>query len=278
VRKLIVASLLLMLSSLAAAKEMGWVSVSRQNYRLEPGRWQAAGTYGPGHIQLNIGVRAASGVSLGLVRQKDLDQGIKSAMQCRAQGLVDSVFTCEYEAKDAMVLLIQDQRLPGDTVAAVLTGGWRRATQEAVSSNVITLSQLEWGCVRGCYPSYGWVNVSKEKFDLYPIAKTYGPITPDHDGNQVHVKMKAKQPMLLALLPVASADRLRANPAEAETILAGAPCKQRAVEKADLTCKLNLQDGTQQVVLMAEPGIPVKKKKVEVHITMVRCVANCSQE
>jgi hypothetical protein len=266
------------MASFTSAKEMGWVSVSRQNYRLEPGRWQAAGNYGPGPIRLNIGVRAASGVSLGLVRQKDLDAGIKSAMQCRAQGLVDSVFTCEYEAKDAMVLLIQDQRLPGDALATALTGGWRRATQEAVSSNVITLSQLEWGCVRGCYPSYGWVNVSKEKFDLYPIAKTYGPITPDHDGNQVHVKMKAKQPMLLALLPVASADRLRANPAEAETILAGAPCKQRAVEKADLTCKLNLQDGTQQLVLMAEPGIPVKKKKVEVHITMVRCVANCSVE
>jgi hypothetical protein len=38
-----------------------------------------------------------------------------------------------------------------------------------------------------------------------------------------------------------------------------------------------MQDGTQQVVLMAEPGMPVKKKKVEVHITMVRCVANCSE-
>jgi hypothetical protein len=276
VRKLIL--IFLMLGSFAAAKEMGWVPVSRQNYRLEPGRWQAAGTYGPGPIHLNIGVRAGSGVNLGLVRQKDLDHGIKSAMQCRAQGLVDSVFNCEFEATEPMVLLIQDQRLPGDALATAITGGWKRAAEDLTSSNVITLSQLEWGCVRGCHPSYAWVNVSKEKFDLYPIAKTYGPITPDHDGNQVNVKMKSKQPMLLAILPVASADRLRANPAEAETLLAGAPCKQRAVEKADFTCRLNLQDGTQQVVLMAEPGIPVKKKKVEVHITMVRCVANCSEQ
>jgi hypothetical protein len=275
VRRLIVS--ILLLSSLAAAKQMGWVPVSHQTYRMEPARWQAAGSYGPGTIHLNIGVRASSGVNMGLVRATDWERGFKTPMQCQTRGLVNSNFSCDYEAKDPMVLLIQDQRLPGDVAVATITGGWRGAASELTSTNVVTLSTLEWGCVAGCSPSWQWVDVSKEKFDLYPIAKTYGPITPDHDGNKVHVKMKAKQPMMLAILPVAHADRLRANPAEAETLLAGAPCKQRAVEKADLTCSLNIKDGTQQVVLMAEPGIPVKKKKVEVHITMVRCVANCSE-
>jgi hypothetical protein len=275
VRKLLVS--ILLLSSFAAAKEMGWVPVAHQTYRMEPARWQAAGNYGPGMIHLNIGVRASSGVNMGLVRANDWERGFKTPMQCQTRGLVNSNFSCDYEAKDAMVLLIQDQRLPGDVAVATITGGWRGAASQLTSTNVVTLSTLEWGCVAGCSPSWAWVNVSKEKFDLYPIAKTYGPITPDHDDSQVNVKMKAKQPMLLAILPVAQADRLRANPAEAETILAGAPCKQRAVEKADLTCRLNIKDGTQQVVLLAEPGIPVKKKKVEVHITMVRCVANCSE-
>ncbi len=274
-RKLLVS--ILLLTSLASAKQMGWVPVSHQTYRMEPARWQAAGSYGPGTIHLNLGVRATSAVNMGLVRASDWERGFKTPMQCQTRGLVNSTFSCDYEAKDPMVLLIQDQRLATDVAVASIAGGWRGAAAELTSTNVVTLSTLEWGCVSGCSPSWQWVNISKEKFDLYPIAKTYGPITPDHDGNQVHVKMKAKQPMLLAILPVAQADRLRANPAEVETLLAGAPCKQRAVEKADLSCKLNIKDGTQQVVLMAEPGIPVKKKKVEVHITMVRCVANCSE-
>jgi hypothetical protein len=276
VRKLILT--LLLLSSFAAAKEMGWVATNRQNYRLEPGRWQAAGNYGPGPIHVNIGVRATSGINLGMVAAKDWERGRRTNMQCQAHGLVSSTFTCDLEAEELMVLVMQDQRLPGDAIATAITSGLKRATEQLVSSNTVTLSSLEWGCVGGCHPSYSWVNVTKEKFDLYPIAKTYGPITPEHEGNQVRVKMKSKVPMLLALLPVAAADRLRANPAEAEALLSGAPCKQRAVQKADLTCQLNLKDGIQQVVLMAEPGIEVKKKKVEVEITMVRCVANCSEQ
>lgn len=269
---------LVLLSSFAAAKEMGWVSVSRQNYRLEPARWQAAGNYDAGSLHLNLAIRATSGVNLGLVRAKDWERGFKTPMQCQARGLVNSTFTCDLEAKEPMVLLIQDQRLPGDAVAAAITGGLRGAAAELTSTNSVTVSQLEWACVSGCYPSWAWVNVSKEKFELFPIGKTYGPITPEYDGTEVRVKLNSKMPMLLALLPAASADRLRANPAEAETLLAGTPCKQRAVQKADFTCKVNKQDGTQQVVLMPEPGLSIPRgKKAEVHVTMVRCVANCSE-
>jgi hypothetical protein len=280
VRKLMVS--IILLSSLAFAKDMGWVAVSRQNYRLEPGRWQAAGNYGPGAIHLNIAVRAANGVKIGLVRAADWERGRKTPMQCQAQGLVHSTFTCDYEAEDPMVLLLQDLRLPGDALAAAIVAGVhgadgvKAAAAEAISSNVITLSHLEWGCVRNCYPLFKWVDVSKEKFDLFPIAKTYGPIVPEYDGTQLRVKMKSKVPMLLAVLPVAMADRVRANPAEAESLLSGAPCKQRAVQKADFVCKVNREHGTQQVVLMPEPGITISgKKKAEVHVTMVRCYANC---
>jgi hypothetical protein len=268
----------LLLSSFASAKEMGWIATGRQNYRLEPGRWQAAGNYGPGALHLNIGVRASSGINLGLVRAEDWEHGRKAPMQCQAHGLVNSTFTCDFEATEPMVLVIQDQRLPGDAIASAITRGIRGAAAQFVSSNDVTLSTLEWGCVAGCSPSWAWVNVSKEKYELFPIAKTYGPITPEYDGTEIRVKLNSKIPMLLAVMPVAIADQVRANPAQAESLLTGAPCKQRAAQKADFTCKINVKDGTQQVVLMPEPGIQLKKgKKAEVHVTMVRCVANCSE-
>src|SRR5262249_46154779 len=106
-------------------------------------------------------------------------------------------------------------------------------------------------------------------------------LRPDYSRIRRHRSARedeSKMPMLLALLPAASADRLRANPAEAETLLMGSPCKQRAVQNADFTCKLNKKDGIQQVVLMPEPGLSVPKgKKVEVQVTTVRCVANCTE-
>src|ERR671935_982347 len=98
VRKLFLSVLLL--SSFASAREMGWIATSRQNYRLEPGRWQAAGNYGPGPLHMNIGVRANSGINLGLVRTEDWEHGRKSPMQCQAHGLVNSTFTCDFEAEE----------------------------------------------------------------------------------------------------------------------------------------------------------------------------------
>jgi hypothetical protein len=135
---------------------------------------------------------------------------------------------------------------------------------------------MRWACVENCdLPEYQWVNLFKEKFKLTPIGKTYSPLTPERDGDQLHIKMKSPIPMLVAVLPVDAGDHLRANPAEADSLLTGVACKQRAVQKADFTCKFNLQDGTQEFVLMPEPGVAVPGKKAEIQVDATRCMSNC---
>ena len=284
VRRLLITMLLLSAVAAGQQKRFDWVPAQSRSYQLEPEKWQAAVNYGITPLHLKIAVRANNPVTLAVVRSEDWNnaQQHKEAMAklpllCPTQGLTHSTYTCDLENLDGeRILIVRDEHRPNAVISDALTLGIRQATRNLAAPTELTLTGLRWACVEGCDPAqYAWVNAFKEKFQLTPIGKTYGPLTPDRDGDEMHVKLKAPIPMLVAVLPVAAADRLRANPAEADALLAGAECKQRAAQSVDFNCKLKLQDGTQQVVLMPEPGINVPKKKAEIKVDAVRCVANC---
>jgi hypothetical protein len=287
-RVLLFALLLSVLSGVAAGqKRFAWVPDNTQSYRLEPAHWQAVMTFDRQPIHIRMGVEAAHPVSLGLVPLEDWKHAQENKqklgslpMTCAAQGVVHTTYTCDLETHTTdMVLVVRDQRSAVDAVGMAIAIGIRRAAERMASTNVVTFTMMRWACVEYCNgPAFAWVNLFKEKFKLTPIAKTYGPVTPDHDGAEIRFKMKAPMPMIVAVMPVVAADNLRANPAQADSLLAGVPCKQRAAQSATFSCKLNVKDGVQQIVLMPEPGASLKKKKMEVEIAMTRCIANCDEK
>jgi hypothetical protein len=284
VRRLLIGTLLLTAAAAGQSKRFDWVPTQSRSYRLEPEKWQAAVNYGITPLHLRISVQATNPVTLAVVRTEDWNNALqhKDAMaqlplQCQSQGLTHSTYTCDLENLDGeRMLIVRDQHSPNVVLSDAMTMGIRAAARNLTAATELTLTGLRWACVQGCDPpEYGWVNAFKEKFQLTPIGKTYGPLTPDRDGAEMHVKLKAPIPMLVAVLPVAEADRLRANPLEADKLLAGVACKQRAMQSAEFNCTLKLADGTQQIVLMPEPGVNVPKKKAEIKVDAVRCIANC---
>jgi hypothetical protein len=71
-------------------------------------------------------------------------------------------------------------------------------------------------------------------------------------------------------------DELYADRDRAHEILSKTSCKQYGVQKTSFDCTLQLSDGPQQVVLLPEVDIR-KKKKAEIEISTVKCVANCTE-
>jgi hypothetical protein len=229
-------------------------------------------------------VQASQPVTLALVRTQEWNGATDKIAAlgriqawCMAQGVVNTMYTCDLDTHpDPVMLIIQDQRTPQSILGVALESGVKNAARSLVGPNDVTITYVRWGCVTNCdLPDYRWQTLFKEKYQLSPIAKTYGPLTLDHEGTGVHVKIKSPVPMLLAVLPFEQADQLRANPDQAEALLTGIVCKQRGVQSSDLNCTLSLKDGPQQVVIMPEPGVNVPRKKAQVTIDMVRCIDNC---
>jgi hypothetical protein len=80
--------------------------------------------------------------------------------------------------------------------------------------------------------------------------------------------------MTVAMVPSDLVDQLYANRDQAHELLSKTSCKQYGVQKSTFDCTLQMSDGPQQVVLLPEVEIN-KKKKAQVEISTVQCVANC---
>src|SRR5262249_36815484 len=133
-----------------------------------------------------------------------------------------------------------------------------------------------WACVENCVqPETSWIRQVQEKYDLTPFLKIYGGFEPDRNGEQISIKIKAPGPMLVAMLPSSVGNQLHNRP----EILAGAlektPCQQRGVQKLEFQCNFDLSDGPQSLIVVPEEGAKVPRKKTEIELWALKCVANC---
>ncbi len=84
-------------------------------------------------------------------------------------------------------------------------------------------------------------------------------------------------PMTVALVPAPLADELYAHRDQASAILAKSDCKQYGIQASTFDCAFHARDGAMQVVLLPEVAVR-KKKKAEVTISTLRCMAHCTNK
>jgi len=106
------------------------------------------------------------------------------------------------------------------------------------------------------------------------VPKIYSLLTPERDGQQVNVRVKAPIPMTIALLPSELADQVYDNPATLASALSKTSCKQRGVQSLSFDCTVNLADGRQSLVVVPDTA-KIPHKKAEIQLQTVKCAANC---
>jgi hypothetical protein len=174
-----------------------------------------------------------------------------------------------------MVLLIRDERT---TDRAVLTGigvVLGRTARQFISPNDVRVTYYSWTCVQNCIqPEFQWFSLVREKYELTTVPKIYSLLTPERDGQQVNVRIKAPVPMTIALLPSDLADQVYDNPGALSSLLSKTSCKQRGVQSLSFDCTVNLADGRQSLVVVPDAA-KVPHKKAEIELQTVKCSANC---
>jgi len=278
----------------AQHKVFDWVRDTDELVRLTPGLRQKTHLYNPGQGgSIKLEVTAQKPVTIAVVQRRDWDNAGQEAnatyrpaaidslqYRCMQQHVLSTTYSCDLPASDdSMALILRDEREFDHAVLASV-GQVLRVPQTANafgSSNEVRLQYYRWSCVENCYPpQFRGVRLAKEKYALSNMLKLYSLPLPEHDGEQVDVKVKSSVPMLIAVVPTAIAQQLYSQPEMLQSAVAGGICQQRAAQSVNFGCQLSANAAAQSLIVLPEPNANLpKKSKAEVEVTSVKCVANC---
>ena len=294
--------------SLAQERAFNWLPANDESVRLDPANFHTARTYRPGPDGGNnhVDIKAQRPITIFMAPAEDWNLALQHPESivnlrriCLREHVVETTYVCEMPP-GALTLVIQDERNNPDAavfaglgaildrhdkteravgigIATVLTGQGS-VTRRFVAPNDVHIQYYRWDCVENCVqPEYQWTRQIKEKYELTSFLKVYGGFTPDHDGEQVSIKIKSPVPMVVAMLPSQVANQLHARPETFESALEKNACQQRGVQSLQFECKFDVADGPQSLIVVPEASARVpNRKKAEIEMLAARCVANCT--
>ncbi len=295
-------------ASFAQQKVFNWLPANDESVRLDPANYHTGRTYrpGPNGGNIHVDIKAERPITIFLTGAEDWNQALQYPASiinlqrlCLREHVMETTYVCDLPPA-ALTLVIRDERNSPDSavfagmgavldpdnkvdravgvgIATVLTGPGS-ATRRFVSPNDVHIQYYRWDCVENCIqPEYQWIRQIKEKYELTSFLKVYGGFTPDHDGEQVSIKIKSPVPMVVAILPSEIANQLHAKPEMFESALEKNACQQRGVQSLQFQCTFNAGDGPQSLIVVPESTTSVPNhKKAEIEMLAVKCVANCA--
>jgi hypothetical protein len=309
---LLVTLAILMFAGTSAGQQQrifDWVAANDETVRLDPSNYHSGPIYHPGPDGGNnhVDIKAQLPVTIFMTPEEDWNQALQHPetianlpQTCPREHVVETTYVCHVPPQ-AMRLVIRDERYSpenavfaglgevmepikqatavGQGIAAVFNAERRieqTSTRRFKNPNDVHIQYYNWNCVQNCVqPEFRWMEQVKEKYQLTSFLKVYGGFQPDHDGEQVSIKIKAPVPMVVAMVPSQIADELHSQPGALETALQKNACQQRGVQSLEFQCTFNLADGPQSLVVAPEVGEKVPHKKAEILMLAWRCVENC---
>ena len=272
--------------SLAQDKVFDWVRASDEVSQLDPADYHAGRVYHPsadgGNMHVDIQARQPVTIAMAFASDWDAWQQHPESQaapefRCTREHVTSTTYECHMPPNRPMVLLIRDERTSDRAVFKGIGVVLGRGARQFISPNDVTVTYYSWTCVQNCIqPEFQWFSLVKEKYELTSVPKIYSLLTPERDGQQVNVRIKAPVPMTIALLPSELADQVYDNPAALSSALAKTSCKQRGVQSLSFDCTVNLADGRQSLVVVPD-GAKIPHKKAEIELQTVKCSANCER-
>jgi hypothetical protein len=288
-------------------KIFDWQPANDETVRMDPANYYTAQTYRPAasggsmHVEITaerpVAVFMTDAMSWQLALQHP--ENISSLRtSCVQEHIMQTTYVCTLPEVPMTLVIHDERRNPAGAAfagfAAVIrpeeradhaleTGveaariGERLAERRFFAPNDVHIQYYRWDCVQNCIqPEFQWIQQVKEKYDLNSFLKVYGGFVADHDQTQVSIKIKAPVPMAVAMLPSKVANQLHARPEALESALGDSSCEQRGVENTTFQCVFNVSDGPQSLIVVPEDTTSVpRKKKSEIQMQVVKCVANC---
>ncbi len=272
-------------------KTYAFVPQASDTFRIGPGFHRGVAVYNPRGweaLHLRLEIDSQQPVSVGVVRLEDWNHAVHNPEElarldyaCLTEGVSHITFSCNFYPGDtSRVVVVRDTRSADRPVITGAAAPFVRYAVNEISANEVRVTPYRWECVDNCDlpdpPQFSWVDLRAEKFEITPAFKSYGPFTPEREGDVLRIRVKSPTPLTVAVVSTALADELYAHRDQALQLLAASACKQYGIQSGTLQCALKKNDGPMQVVLL--PEARPRKKKAEITISTVQCVANCAAQ
>jgi len=259
-----------------------WSAADSATIPLEPASLHAGRIYYPavggGGMHVQIDARYPVTVAMAWADEWNAamqhpDAPVNFNFLCVREHVTSTTYECHLPSERPMIITFHDERRPekpvvsaiGATVGSILGPGAR----QFISPNDLHIQY--YNCVQ---PEFHWRRILNEKYDITTVPKVYSLMTPDHDGQELSVKVKSPIPLTVALLPSHLADQVYDKTVTLTDALDQTGCKERGVQSMSFNCTFNVANGTQTLLIL--PDIEFRgHKKATVEANTVECVEHC---
>ena len=261
-----------------------WTPANAETIPMEPASWHGARIYqaAAGGGNMHVAIEARYPVTIIMAWADEWN----SAMQhpdapaninffCMREHVTSTIYECHLPSERPMIITFRDERKPEKPVVSAIGAILGPGVRQFISPNDLHIQYYNWSCVNNCVqPCFGWRRILNEKYDETPAPKVYSLMTPDHDGQELKVKIKSPLPLTVELLPSHLADQVYDKSVTLTEALDQTGCKERGVQSMTFNCSFNVANGSQTLFIL--PDISFSgHKKANVEVETVKCVDHC---
>jgi hypothetical protein len=261
-----------------------WTPANNETVPMEPASLHAGRLYhpAPGGGNMHVHIVAHYPVTVAMAwadewnhAMQNPDAPVNFSFICIKEHVVSTIYECHLPSERPMIITFRDERKPEKPVVATIGAILGPAVRQFISPNDLHIQYYAWNCVDNCIlPEFHWRRIVNEKYDVTPAPKVYSLMTPDHDGQELSVKIKSPIPLTVAILPSRLADQFYDRTISLTDALDQTGCKERGAQKLGFNCTFNIANGPQSLLVL--PDIDFSgHKKADIEINTVMCVERC---
>jgi hypothetical protein len=254
-----------------------WIAADNETIPLEPASLHAGRVYHPavGGGDMHVQVDSRYPVTVAMAWADEWNAAMRSgapsnfSFLCVKEHVTSAIYECHLPSERPMIITFRDERRPEKPVLTAIGVILGPGARQFLSPNDLHIQYYR--CLQ---PEFHWCRILNEKYQITPAPKVYSLMTPDHDGQELSVKIKSPIPLTVALLPSHLADQVYDNTVTLADALDQTGCKERGVQSMSFNCTFNVANGTQTLLIL--PDIDFSgHKKATVEANTVQCVEHC---
>jgi hypothetical protein len=255
-----------------------WVAANSEAILLEPASLHAGRVYYPavggGGMHVQIDSRYPVTVAMAWADEWNAAMQHPGApanfgFLCVKEHVSNAIYECHLPSERPMIITFRDERRPEKPVLSNIGAMLGPGARPFFAPNDLHIQY--YNCIQ---PEFRWRRILNEKYQITTVPKVYSLMTPDHDGQELSVKIKSPIPLTVALLPSHLADQVYDKTVTLTDALDQTGCKERGVQSMSFNCTFDVANGTQTLLIL--PDIEFSgHKKATVEANTVRCVERC---
>jgi len=254
-----------------------WTPADSETIPLEPAGLRASRVYYPavGGGDMHVRIDSRYPVTVAMAWADEWNAALRPgapanfSFLCVKEHVISAIYECHLPSERPMIITFRDERKPEkpnlSTIGAILGPEVR----QFISPNDLHIQYYH--CIQ---PEFHWRRILNEKYQITPVPKLYSLMTPDHDGQELSLKIKSPIPLTVALLPSHLADQVYDKTVTLTDALDQTGCKERGVQSMSFNCTFDVANSTQTLLIL--PDIDFSgHKKATVEVDTVKCVEHC---